>query len=94
MKTKTTHIFIILAMACLVLWAIAPVLAGEGTITGKVTEDLQIITTDGDVYDASASEKSDELMAHVGKTVEATGTLSEEDGGKTITVTQFKVVGE
>ena len=92
MKTKTHLTLIVLAMACVFALAAAPVLAAEVTITGQVTEDGQIIATDGEIYDVSSNEKADELMDQVGKTIEATGTLAEESGVKSIMVTQFKVL--
>ncbi len=92
MKIRFNVIMAVVAACLLFTWAVAPALATEGTITGKVTEDYQIVTSSGDRYDVVESEKSEELMDHVGKTVKATGTLSEEDGTKSITVVDFTVM--
>ena len=94
MKTKTLLVLSVLAAACFLLWTATPLLAGEGTITGTVTEDAQIITIDGEIYAVSENETSEDLMEHIGKTIEATGTLTEEDGENTIIVNQFKVLEE
>lgn len=92
MKTKTRIFFTVLAIIGMICVPVASALAAEGTITGKVTEDFQIVTNDGELYDIIDNEKSGDLMEHIGKTVKATGTISESDGEKTITVTDFTVV--
>ena len=90
MKART--IFRTMAAVLLVLCMAAPVMAFEVTITGEVTEDYQIITNNGEVYDIGEGDQGDALMENVGKLVEVTGILTEEDGIKTITVTHFNVV--
>lgn len=94
MKTKTRVIYAVLAMICMICVPAFAAFAAEGTITGTVTEDFQIVTNDGKSYDVNDNEKSGDLMEHVGKTVRATGTLSVEDGAKTITVINFTVLEE
>ncbi len=94
MKTKAQVFFTVLAIICIISAPVSAVFAAEGTITGKVTEDFQIVTNDGELYDVNDNEKSEDLMEHVGKTVKATGTLSEEEGAKSITVIDFTVVEE
>ena len=100
MKTKTRVINAVLAMICMIGVSAFAAFAEEGTttgtvtITGRVTEDFQIITNDDEAYDVNDNEISGELMEHVGETVRATGTLSEEDDAKTITVTDFTVLEE
>jgi hypothetical protein len=83
-----------LVAAALILWLAAPSTASEITIKGEVTEELQIVTTDGDVYDVYDSEKGEDLLSHVGEKVEVKGTLVEEDGSKSISVIEFKILDE
>jgi hypothetical protein len=92
MKTKIRVFNVVLAMICMIGVSAFAAFAGESTITGTVTEDFQIITNDGEAYDVTGNEKSGELMEHVGKTVRVTGTLSEEDDARTITVSDFMVL--
>jgi hypothetical protein len=84
---------VFLAMA-LGLWAGVAVADKIVTITGEVTDNFEIITADGDLYEVSENEQGDALMDHVGETVEAKGTLTEQDGIKTITIASFKVISQ
>jgi hypothetical protein len=99
MKSKTNIILSVLGIICFSFLSFSATLAADekpaatqSSITGTVTEEFQIATEDGDVYDVTENEKSDELMEHVGETVTVTGTLSEKDGAQTITIMEFKVV--
>jgi hypothetical protein len=99
MKSKTNIIVSVLSIICFSFVPFSTLMAADekpaaaqGSITGMVTEEFQISTSDGEIYDVTENEKSGELMEHVGKTVTVTGTLSEEGGAKTITVMEFKVV--
>jgi hypothetical protein len=101
MKTNTRFIVAVLAVICMISIPFASVVASEdthkgakGTITGKVTEDFQLIADDGEVYAINDNEESKNLMEHVGETVKVTGMLNEEDGEITITVTDFTVLQE
>ena len=64
-------------------------LAAEVTILGEITVDLQIVTEDGEVYEIADTEKGEEVLEHIGKMVEVTGTVEEKEGLKTITVLAF-----
>lgn len=87
--------FIRLACAVLVVFFMAavPVFAGQMTITGTVTEDFQIVDSAGQSYDVGESAIGDEMVANAsGKVVEATGTVEEDGGIKTIMVESYKIV--
>ena len=79
----------VLAVALLVS---TPVLANEATIVGKVNDNYQIVTKDGAVYEVADTEMGNDMLDHVGATVEATGVISEEDGAKVIRVTGYTVI--
>ncbi len=91
MKVKTN---VLLALVFFAVFSIgtAVAVAGDVTISGEITDNYQIVTETGDVYDVTDDEKGEELAENVGKKVVVQGTLMEEEGIKTITVTSFKVV--
>lgn len=86
---------VVIAVMLLALWAAAPVLAEQATITGMVTEDFQIVDNNGQSYDVADSAMGDELISKAaGKNVEVTGTVEEEGGVKTIMVESYKILEE
>jgi hypothetical protein len=75
--------------------AMLPVTAvmAEETIQGIVTADGEIETEDGELYTIDSNKLGEEIIALVGKKVEATGETKEGMyGGYTITVTSFKQI--
>ncbi|MBU0986905.1 MAG: hypothetical protein KKH68_06590 [Proteobacteria bacterium] len=68
------------------------VFADQVTITGKVTDTYQIVTEDGTVYEVADTDMGNDLLNHVGKTVEATGTIAVEEGHNVITVTSYTLL--
>jgi hypothetical protein len=62
------------------------------TLQGEVTEDNQLVTEDGEVYDIADTEQGAQVMEMVGEKIEVRGTLSEDEGDKEITVESFSVV--
>jgi hypothetical protein len=68
------------------------VFANEATIVGKVNDSYQIVTKDGAVYEVADTDVGNDLLNHVGETVEAAGMISEEDGVKVIKVTSYMVI--
>ena len=89
MKVKTS---VLLTLVFLAIFSIGTALAGDVTVSGELTDGYQIVTATGDVYDVADDAKGEELSENVGKKVVVQGTLMEEEGIKTITVTSFKVV--
>jgi hypothetical protein len=76
----------------MLLLATGMAFAEDMTITGELNDASQIVTASGDVYDVVDDEKGADLAANIGKTVEVKGTLAEQDGVKSITVIEFKVL--
>ena len=89
MKAKTC---VSLTLVFLAIFGIGIAAAGDVTVSGEMTDDFQIVTAAGDVYEVADDEKGGELAENAGKKVVVQGTLMEEEGIKTITVTSFKVV--
>ncbi len=69
-----------------------PVFADEITITGIINDTYQIVTEGGMVYEVEDTDMGNEMLNHVGKTVEATGNVVEEDGVKSIKVDSYKIL--
>jgi hypothetical protein len=72
------------------LFAVAPVMAVETTITGMVKDTFEIEADDGTVYFIDETDTGFDLVAHAGKVMEVTGEVSEDGDMKIITVTSFK----
>lgn len=75
------------------LVSVAGVMAAEETLTGLVEESDQGIVLsadDGETYMVQGQD----LSAMVGKSVKATGTLSEGESGKTITISSVEEIKE
>ncbi len=69
-----------------------PVFAGQVTITGTINDAYQIVAEDGMVYEVEDTDMGNDMLNHVGKTVEVTGQVVEEDGVKTIKVESYKIL--
>jgi hypothetical protein len=63
----------------------------QTTITGVVNDTYQIIGKDGTVYEVADTDVGNDLLNHVGKTVQATGIVTEEEGVKVISVESYTV---
>jgi hypothetical protein len=92
-KMKKTALRI-LVVSVLVLMLAAPVLAVEKemTVIGEVNNDYQIVTDQGVAYEVEDTDMGNELLNHVGKKVEVTGTVTEEDEVQTIKVASYVIL--
>lgn len=84
----------ILAVLVLTLMLAAPVFASEVTVIGKVNDSYQIETDLGEIFEVADTAIGNELLEHIGKKVEVSGTVSEEEGVKTIKVATYIVLEE
>ena len=64
----------------------------EVSITGTINEDSQLVDSSGNSYDIADTEQGYEVMEMTGKKVSVKGTVMEQDGTKTISITSFEVV--
>ena len=64
--------------------------ATQMTIIGTVNEDYQIVTDTGEVYDVNEGETADEMLQLIGKRVEVTGQVEDEDELRRITVESYQ----
>jgi hypothetical protein len=82
----------IIGIFSLILICSNPVFAGEITITGMINDTYQIVADNGTVYEVADTDMGNDLLNNVGKTVEATGEVTEEEGVKVINVKSYKVL--
>jgi hypothetical protein len=80
----------------MILIVTEPSFAEEATITGIITEDSQLITDEGDVYDIAHSEKADELVKNIRLKAEVKGIIEtdKDTGSRYIRVSSFKLIKE
>ena len=71
---------------------IPPAFANETTITGVISNNMQIQADDGTVYQIEEDDMGETLMVYNGKSVMVTGDVKEDGGKKIITVNKFKTV--
>jgi len=69
-----------------------PVFAGDITITGMINDTYQIVADNGTVYEVADTDMGNDLLNNVGKTVEVTGEVVEEEGVKVINVKSYKIL--
>lgn len=69
-----------------------PVFADKITVTGTINDTYQIIADDGTVYEVADTDMGDDLLNHVGKTVEVVGEIFVEEGVKVINVKSYKIL--
>jgi hypothetical protein len=73
---------------------VAQVTANDVTIVGEVNEENQIVA-DWVIYEVVSNELGDYLVRnHISDKVKVTGTVSEKEGIKIITVSSFEVLAE
>jgi len=69
-----------------------PVFADEITITGTINDTYQIVAENGTVYEVADTDMGNDLLNHVGSTVEVIGEVVEEEGVKVINVKSYKIL--
>ena len=82
----------ILVIGLAALFSGIAIAADEVSITGTINEDSQLVDDSGNAYDIADTEQGNEVMEMTGKKVSVKGTVMEEDGSKTISITSFEVV--
>lgn len=82
----------IICLLSLVFICSSPVFADEITVTGTVNDAYQIVADDGTVYEVADTDMGNDLLEHIGKTVEVKGIVFTEEGVKVINVKSYKVL--
>jgi hypothetical protein len=67
---------------------------GSATIVGTINDENQIVDNAGIVYEVADNALGKEVMAHVGKKIQAKGTVIEDDELKMITITSYTIIKE
>ncbi|NNL75630.1 MAG: hypothetical protein HKO68_04760 [Desulfobacterales bacterium] len=68
------------------------VAGSEINITGAINEDGELVDDNGNAYEIADTEQGNEVMDMVGKKVSVKGTVMEEEGTRTISITSFDVI--
>ena len=86
---------LLITLAVFVVLPLAVSASDMVTIEGEVNDSYQIVDNTGQVYEIADTVEGNELIdSHTGEKVSVTGTLQEDENGKIITVTSFKVITE
>jgi hypothetical protein len=86
---------ILITLAVFMILPLAASASDMVTITGEVNDSYQIVDSSGQVYEiADTAEGNDLIDSHTGEKVSVTGTLQEDEDGKIIAVTSYKVITE
>lgn len=95
MKILTMKFYFITGLLLTLSFAgVVPVTANDVTIVGEVNEENQIVA-DWVIYEVASNELGDDLVRnHISDKVKVTGTVSEKEGIKIITVSSFEVLAE
>jgi hypothetical protein len=64
------------------------------TLSGKIDESNRFVSESGEAFDLSDSGRGMEVKALTGKKVEIKGTVMEEEGKKTVEVTEYTILEE
>jgi hypothetical protein len=62
------------------------------TLSGSIDESNRFVSESGEAFDLSDSERGMEVKALTGKKVEIKGTVMEEEGKKTVEVTEYNIL--
>lgn len=82
----------IICVFSLLLICSNPVFAEDITITGTINDSYQIVAANGTVYEVADTDMGNDLLNHVGKTVEVIGEVIEEDDVKIIDVKSYNIL--
>ena len=91
MNQRKKLVRLLVAVLTLLIF-ISPAFANEITITGLVSNNMQIQTDDGTTYQIEEDDMGETLMVYAGKSVVVTGDVEEDGEKKTISVNKFKIV--
>lgn len=91
-KKSLCLVFGIMAIMVLAGISAGQAYAEEVSIVGKVTDNYTIVEESGTEYEVADTDMGNELLNHVGKTVEATGNVTAVEGVQVINVTSYTVL--
>ena len=92
-RVRINQLVGLLIMVMVAVMPLAAAASDTATIEGEVNDSLQIVASDGQVYEVLETPQGNELVEnHVGEKVKVTGTVQEEGDVKTIGVTTFTII--
>ena len=87
-------LFMVVMMSGVALSAEKKAAEQEIMITGTINDANQLVDKDGQTFGVADNEQGNELLTHVGETVEVKGTVMESEGQKQIDVSAYKIIKE
>ena len=94
MRNKKSVLTVLVAFIFMVALYVPTVIAADVEIKGEVMENGKIMSEDGEEYIISDDGQGAQVMENeTGKVIKATGTVSEKNGRKTITIKAYTVEG-
>jgi hypothetical protein len=87
---RTSIAFMMMAAAVFVFANTA--VAAETNVVGVITEDGAIETAAGEYIEVADTYEGNEMLEHVGQTVEAIGEITEVDGVRTLSVSSYTII--
>lgn len=97
MKRKIFVVISVLFLTvCLCGLTIAKDLAAgsEVTITGTINADNQLIDVEGQAFDLADTGKGMKVKAMIGKKIQIKGTVLENEGQKTVRISDYEIIKE
>ena len=97
MKRKIFVVISVLFLTvCLCGLTIAKDLAAGSkvTITGTINADNQLVDVEGQAFDLANTGKGMEVKAMIGKKIQIKGTVLENEGQKTVRISDYKIIKE
>lgn len=91
MNQRKRLVGLLLAVLTVLIFT-SPAFADEMTITGVVSDSMQIQAEDGTVYQIEEDDMGETVMVYAGKSVTVTGDVEEDGDKKVITIDKFKLV--
>ena len=85
-------ILAVLIVAVIALAPSAALWAENATIYGKINDYYQIEGDDGRIYEIGDTEEGQNALDHIGRHLQISGEVEEEDGDYVIYITAFSVL--
>jgi len=85
-------IIAVLTVAVMALAPSAALWAENVTIYGKINDSYQIESDDGRIYEIGDTEEGQNALDHIGRHLQISGDVEEEDGADVVYITAFIVL--
>ena len=94
MKSKTLFVYLAVSLLLSIGYGGMAYAQEAMTVTGTLTEDFEIATDDGDVYDVAEDDVAVRMFEMPGIRVSVTGNLVDTDDGPMFKVNSYRILEE